>query len=216
MDNRPRLLDQETGAFYPIATFEDLAKTLSLMERGGSNIRQYITEFYTEVILPLYKSKEGPHKDENTGRVERRLGIFTTEIVDKFKEVYGTKLNTEEIRQKYLYPLVNQGIMDKIESETNYRDKLWFPVDEDSKIFTLFNSSDNTKLKVKDHRIFPDNNTIEQECITLRKYSRRQSGKNRFIFLDPEGMEIGPKEVAERYFGNPELCFEEDWEKFNE
>jgi hypothetical protein len=31
MDSRPRIIDTETGKFYPISTFEDLKETLELM-----------------------------------------------------------------------------------------------------------------------------------------------------------------------------------------
>ena len=36
MDNRPRIVDTETGQFWPIATLEDLKETLLLMERVAS------------------------------------------------------------------------------------------------------------------------------------------------------------------------------------
>ena len=34
IDNRSRLVNSETGAFYPISTFKDLKETWELMERG--------------------------------------------------------------------------------------------------------------------------------------------------------------------------------------
>ena len=36
MDERPRIVNTETGAFYPISTFEDVKETWELMERGGA------------------------------------------------------------------------------------------------------------------------------------------------------------------------------------
>jgi hypothetical protein len=39
MDCRPRVVNTETGQFWPIATFEDLKETLLLMERAASGVR---------------------------------------------------------------------------------------------------------------------------------------------------------------------------------
>ncbi len=36
MDSRPRVVDTQTGKFYPIATFEDLKETLLLMGMASS------------------------------------------------------------------------------------------------------------------------------------------------------------------------------------
>lgn len=51
MDQRPRLVHKETGAFYPIATYEDLKDTHDLMERAATNIRPYVAEWYDRVFL---------------------------------------------------------------------------------------------------------------------------------------------------------------------
>jgi hypothetical protein len=39
MDQRPKLIHKETGAFYPISTFEELKDTLAFMERASTNMR---------------------------------------------------------------------------------------------------------------------------------------------------------------------------------
>ena len=54
MSSRPRFVHKVTGAFYPIATFDDLKEAFSMMEMGGSNIRPYLVVMYNEVIFPLY------------------------------------------------------------------------------------------------------------------------------------------------------------------
>ena len=52
MDSRPRLVNLETNAFYPISLFEDLKETLVLMERCGSNVRPYIADWYNKDSYP--------------------------------------------------------------------------------------------------------------------------------------------------------------------
>jgi hypothetical protein len=54
MDNRPRIVDTETGQFWPIATFEDLKETLLLMERAASGVRPYIANWFNDVFIPAF------------------------------------------------------------------------------------------------------------------------------------------------------------------
>ena len=51
-DCRPRLINKETGAFYIIPTFEDLRTVLDLIDKAGSNIRPYQTEWYEKIFIP--------------------------------------------------------------------------------------------------------------------------------------------------------------------
>ena len=60
MCSRPRFVHKQTGAFYPIPTFQDLKETFGLMETAGSNVRPYLAAMYNEVIYPLYERIETP------------------------------------------------------------------------------------------------------------------------------------------------------------
>src|SRR5919202_2637692 len=55
MDSRPKILDTQTGRFYPISTFEDLKETLQLMRMASSMVRPYIANWYNKVFLPGFK-----------------------------------------------------------------------------------------------------------------------------------------------------------------
>ena len=63
MDNRPRLVNTQTGVFYPISTFKDLRETGELMERGGSNVRAHLAQCYNEVVYPTFISTVGNNAD---------------------------------------------------------------------------------------------------------------------------------------------------------
>ena len=71
MDCTPRLVNIDTGAFYPISSVEDLKETLTLMERGASNIRSYLAKAYNEAILRAYKALDGKVKtvEDRDGRI---------------------------------------------------------------------------------------------------------------------------------------------------
>ena len=55
MDSRPRIIDTETGKFYPISTFEDLKETLELMGMASSMLRPYVAYWYNTVFLSAFK-----------------------------------------------------------------------------------------------------------------------------------------------------------------
>jgi hypothetical protein len=114
MDSRPRFVNIQTGAFYPIPTFEDLKETLELMERGASNVRPYIAEWYNKVFKSAYKelpeepnSKVVEKGGKETTVKEERIGLTSNDLAEKTKEVFKTsKPSTDEILKKYLYPLL--------------------------------------------------------------------------------------------------------------
>jgi hypothetical protein len=73
MDARPRLVNEHTGQFFPISTFEDLKWTLKLMQVGASGARPYIVNWYNKVFVPAIKDLGGkPYEkiktDEDSGR----------------------------------------------------------------------------------------------------------------------------------------------------
>jgi hypothetical protein len=121
MDQRPRLVHKETGAFYPIATFEDLRDTLLLMERAASNMRPYLAEWYDRVFLESYRELGNePQTTQNDIGIyvkENYVGLTTEQLAIKTKETMEVhKPSTDEIRESYLDPLVNQGLIEKVPS----------------------------------------------------------------------------------------------------
>jgi len=117
MDSRPRVVDTGTGQFWPIATFEDLKETLLLMERAASGVRPYIANWYNDVFIPAFKDlddKPNESKDEDGNIIskERYVGVTTEQLGEKTKKVYGgLKPSSGDLLTKYLYPLINQGIV---------------------------------------------------------------------------------------------------------
>jgi hypothetical protein len=49
---------------------------------------------------------------------EKHVGVTTEQLAAKTKEVFkGSKPSNKELRDKYLEPLVNLGVIDKVQSE---------------------------------------------------------------------------------------------------
>ena len=63
MDSRPRLVNKNTGAFYIIPTFDHLRTVLDLIDKAGSNIRPYQTEWYEKIFIPAIDEMENKPKE---------------------------------------------------------------------------------------------------------------------------------------------------------
>ena len=120
MDSRPRFFNTETGASYPISTFEDLRETLTLMERGASNIRPYIAEWFNKVFKPAFDTlAEEPNSKvvEKGGKevtiTEDCRGLTTNDMAEKTKQVMKIPKPSADELLKESYRLQNQGIIDK-------------------------------------------------------------------------------------------------------
>ena len=220
MDSRPRVVDTETGQFWPIATFEDLKETLLLMERAASGVRPYIANWYNDVFIPAFKDlddKPNESKDEfgNTIIKERHVGVTTEQLAKTKKVNGGLKPSSGDLLAKYLYPLIIQGIVDKVPSEIDKRFNLFLPVEATtggSNIFALFQDPDDMRLKAPYPSAYPTKNIIEDSIrFSLEYYYKEGVGnEEKYRLIDVDGKGITPTELAERYFSSPEDCFIKD------
>jgi hypothetical protein len=221
MDSRPRLVNIHNGTFYPISTFKDLKETLNLMERGGSNIRPYIADWYNRVFFPAFRSLNGEVKKSfspsgNAYVAETHVGLTTEELAQRTKELMGHTPGGREIREKFLYPLTNQGIVNYAKSQINGKENIYFPVDEDEdegNIFSLFENGKDYRLTIKDPMMYPSKNVLEKELRTIVRREEKIQAENKIKFcsdykiLDVDGIELSVDQLLEKYFTNSESCF---------
>jgi hypothetical protein len=218
MDSRPRIVNTETGQFWPISTFEDLKETLLLIEVAASGVRPYIVNWFNDVFVPAFKDLGG-HINElrnDHGFLlsrERCAGVTTEQLAKKTKKVYGgLKPSSGDVLTKYLYPLINQGIVDKVPSEIDKRSNLYYPVEATtggSSIFALFQDPDDIRLKAASPSAYPTKNLIEDSirCWLEYYYKGGAGNETKYRLIDVDGKDITPTELAEKYFSSPEACF---------
>jgi hypothetical protein len=187
LDARPRLVNERTGQFFPIATFEDLKETLKLMQVGAGGSRPYIVNWYNKVFVPGFKDLGGkPNEKIKTDdedkpilgvdgkpvliAKERHIGVNTEQLALKTKEVFkGAKPSNKELRDKYLEPLVNLGVLDKVQSEIDRRENIYLPV-EDGSLFDIFvDDETNLRIKVLTPEQFPTKNFLKEQFRTFVK-----------------------------------------------
>lgn len=222
VDSRPRFVNIDTSAIYPISTFEDVKETLTLMEMAASNVRPYVANMYNEVFMPIYMSlpKEPRQRmSEYMNTViekENHIGLTVEELADKTKEILGFKPSGREIREKYLEPLINQGLINYTKSVIDRRENLYFPADEDiTSVFSLFAKNDDMKLTITNPTVYPSKKVLEKMLITIVKQNAGDGEDNiaKYRLQDHHGTIISGPELIEKYLYNPELCFKQGFEK---
>jgi hypothetical protein len=226
MDSRPRIVDMETGKFYPISTFEDLKETLQLMRMASSIVRPYIANWYNNVFLPAFKALPGQpnkltkeilnkdgEKEEITIMQENDIGLTSKELAQETYDVMKLPISSEKMREQYLYPLLNMGIINKTRSVINKSENLYSPV-EDS-IFSLFEEENDFRLKIPDYRLYPSKNVLEEGFRTIVKQAAREGVDQRYKVLNIDGSEITVDQIIDKYLSNPESCFIRGYTEFN-
>jgi hypothetical protein len=203
MDSRPCLVNSK----YIISTFKDLKETWELMERGGSNVRAHLAQCYNEVVYPTFIDTIG-----NDASIK---GLTSQEIAEAMHE--KLKIPQPSIRDlyiNYLKPLSNLGLLSYAKNEDNRNENLWYPADiEVTNVFSLFKNSVLT-LTVTDPNAFPTSNVIEEEYGFLRSTGAGEGcsiSKKLYRLVDTDGNEITVKKMIERYFQDPESCFEKGY-----
>ncbi|MGB7664071.1 MAG: hypothetical protein WBL67_15155 [Nitrososphaeraceae archaeon] len=230
MDSRPMLVDLETeGKFYPISIFADLDEALQLLGNASSNLRPYIADWYNKIFITGFKEvkqNEGLNQTLTPGgeliESENVVGLTTKYLAKRTQDIKGTKLSPKEIRDQYLEPLYNLGIVDKFQSGLDRRENLYCPVDEvgTSSIFAMSDDANpyDYRLKVKEPHLYPSKNIL-MNCIRTFVKKNVQSPTSttnfqnfqKYRLVDHNGVEITTEELIDRYLSNPEKAFKKDY-----
>ncbi len=172
MDSRPKFVNKETGAFYPIATFADLKETFELMESAGGNVRSYHAEFYNKVLVPFCDAMDKPGEDVNDdGKIiakQSRKGRTVPELIEQTKLVLDFTPSRSEMHTTYLTPMINMGLVNWERNVKRGNEHIYFAADEEAKrVFTLFPGCDvnDLKLVVKNPDHYPSKNVLEKDMV---------------------------------------------------
>ena len=212
MDSRPRIVHRETGAFYPISTYEDLRETMLLMERGGSKVRPYLQQWYNDVFVKCFAKQEGKPKEllNEYGFPMCKESIVGITTEDLSKE---TQEDPNDIRKKYLDPLINLKVIQKFPSVRDNRSNIYCLPNYGAALNTK--KQDKTKIVVKDPSLYPSKDLIVESFRTVIEYDADDPLKNKknsgYHILDENGHEIRPDELADRYYNNPEEYFDQNY-----
>jgi hypothetical protein len=201
------VLDVQT---IPLAVFDDLKEAMSLIEHNNG-VRPYVLQWYNEVFLPAYESKEVPDSKEikNTMVTENIIALTTRYLVDKTAEIQKKKLSNKEMLETFLNPLLNLNVISSETSALDGRAHIYYPVktaNENTNLFD-FTSSNNIsqcfRIKVENPAIYPDEIYIMNEIHRILKYS----SDRRYKLVNHNGIERSIHEIVSQYYCNFEECF---------
>jgi hypothetical protein len=210
IDKRPTIVLRTEGNLIsqvmPFALFEDLKEAMFLMEYADG-VRPYVMEWYYDVFLegfnekdrPDFKMVVNPKTAEETKIEEKMIALTTEDLVQKTNEVYNRVYTKHQIRDTYIYPLINQGYIDETDSELDKRQKILYPVivlEKSSKNERLhdknkpLNLFQRSKILVENHEIYPSRGYVISQIGALLRYVIQTSFLKEIKLLDDHGMHI--------------------------
>lgn len=149
MDQRPKILYKDTGKFYVISTFDDVKEVLNQVQRATSKMRPYQEDWFYNVFVPVYQEQNYEPKsgEDSMGIVVREtfVGVTTEELAKTAQVLKCAKPSTQTIRDKYLDPLVNIGLINKHESRIRPKNNIYSPAD----ITVSRDKTEKSKSKMK-------------------------------------------------------------------
>ena len=216
---RPRITIVKKGdtkiQTLPVATFEDLKNTVSLMEYSDG-VRPYILEWYYDVLLKAYEDKGDVANSKVNSKgeeiVEKRPGLSSEDLINKHKQTHGETLTSKNLLQSYIYPLLNHGYIDKIESVIDRRGYIYYPIIETKKYKKLFYSDEKNNFAQEMQKIivnstrFPTQVYIHSIIESILKYYATE--EYIITIKNSKGEDITVEELVNQYFNNPEDYFE--------
>jgi hypothetical protein len=219
IDKRPKLVLRKTGnpilQIIPFALFEDLQEAIFLMEYANG-VRPYVLEWYYDVFLEAYNAKTTADSKENSKRetiTENRIALTTEQLVEKTKNVYKQSYTTKKILETYINPLINQGYIDKTNSELDKRANIYYPIIITAKNRKLFetdqsnNFSEQNRIIITNPIFYPSKQYIISKIEAILRYSADKDFPVIKI-KSHEGNEITLNELVERYYDDADKYFE--------
>jgi hypothetical protein len=219
LDRRPRYMYREEGnpimQNIPFVTFEDLRESLAFIDYSAiDGVRPYIREWYCGVFLTTYDDKKEPDTKCRKGETisETRIALTTEQLADATFHLQNKKFSTKQILENYVEPLLNQGYIDKAESELDRRNRIYYPV-VTSKIRKLFDSDQSnnllqeSRILVTNPLLYPDKQYVMFKIQHVLEYSMQNSHNVIEKIVSHDNKEISIEELTEIYYSNPKDFF---------
>ncbi len=222
--NRPRLEVYKDGeednvlskSIRPIATFEDLQRTVWLTEYSDG-VRPFVLEWFYDVFQKTYQSKCDVTDSKVNSRGEElkevRVAVTSADLIKRHKQVHGETIIGKKLSKSYIDPLHNNGYIDKLESQIDKRNNIYYPIIETKEYRKLFsfdkgnNFSQEMKKIVVNSAIFPNQVFIVNQ---FNRILNRYSEIGYFVKIKNHAdEEITVDQLVNQYYSNPENYFEE-------
>jgi hypothetical protein len=217
IEKRPRLIIRKKGEVIrqviPFALFEDLKEAIFLMEYTGGP-RPHMSEWLKYVFLETFNTKTEPDsKTLASGEIKKedKIAVTNEQLIKATKEIQGKTLTSQQILQIYLYPLMNEGYIDRQVSNIHGKGYIYFPTGLES---GSNNDGNRSFLRFLDRKMNEERATGNQQLADFThefdaEYIKAEIEKvvvhssNTCIFceiFDHENKKITVDELIERYY----------------
>ena len=182
-----------------------------MIDKAGSSLRPYQAEWHEKTFVPAIEEMHGKPKEywEDGQLIEKEIHIGLTAA--HFAE--RTEESAKNIKDDFLYPLYNSGLIDCVKSVLDRRENLWFSVDSEDKAFSLFKDQNDKRLTITEPSVYPYSLVMEQFTRRRKIYYAEIAMKNKkniseiYSLQDCDVTEISVKQLVDKYLSNPESCF---------
>jgi hypothetical protein len=187
----------------------------------SDGVRPYILEWYYDIFLKTFEDKgdkiDSKVNSKGEELKEDRVAVTSQDIIQKHKEKHNETLTTHKLLQSYLYPLLNHGYIDSIESIIDRRAKIYYPLIETKEYINLFYLEEKNNLSQEIDKIVVNSTSFPNEVFilsVLEPILKYYSEEGYIIKIkSSKGEEISLEKLVEQYFVNPENYFEVKKEK---
>jgi hypothetical protein len=213
VDHRPRIVLRKEGSphlqLIPFALFEDLKEAIRLIQYA-SDVRPHVLEWYYAVFTKTYNLKSLPDSKVNSKGdelTEKRIAVTSRELIEATFTIQHKLLSTKRLLDTYIEPLINEGYVDKVESDLDRRANIYFPVIDTTEKKNLFridernNSFEVPKIRIEDSTIYPGKDYVTSKIQSIWGYSETAGFRVRKI-EDHVGREINIERLVEEYYGH--------------
>lgn len=195
----------------PFAMFEDLKEAAYVMEYADG-VRPYVLMWYHQVFLPTFNAKDKPDfrvNSKGVDLVEKRIAVTSDQLCAATEQIQQKIMSKQQIRENYVEPLINQGYIDKIDSELDKRSDIYYPVilkiDKLNGMADPSNFSQGAKIKVIDPAIFPDKTYVKTSILTVCNYTIPKGLQTKIISHDKK--EITVDELVDQCYASADDYF---------
>ena len=176
-----------------VSSLTDLTEVLTVTQ-NLKGIPPHKMDFFKRIFLPAYSKKEKPDENKNNGKQEKIVAVTTRELADELKEIDGRIMRTDTIKSVYLNELLNNGLIDELQSEIDNRQKIFYPIIDPTE-YNETNTQKITKLSILNNM---DNNLQFSKVKPSKNY--KEFDENWFKSRNFEAFEISIS--ASRFFIN--------------
>ncbi len=93
-----------------------------------SGIPPFKLKLFTEILLPLFKTKQTPDKNKDGDKEERVIALTTSEICKEYKLQTGKTISTNNLKKTYIDEFIDNGIMEQETSVINAKQNIYYPI----------------------------------------------------------------------------------------